>query len=478
MKSKAGILPIGLWIGILLSAAIWVTDSLFGFLWFNEEGKGFLFYFFPINQPHEMIQRFFSTMVLILSGLVVSRIFEQLIIGQKETKKLRKYLQNIVDSMPSMLIGVNPECRITLWNAEAEKIIGISSENVIDKELSAVFPELGVEKERIIDSIENKLPFTERKRLFQTDRGQVYRDVTLFPLIANGIQGAALRITDVTEQVKLEEIMVQSERMLSVGGLAAGMAHEINNPLAGIMQTANVMKNRLCSDSIIPANIKAAGEVGVDMNNICLFMEKRGIPRMIDNILESGSRLAEIVTNMLSFARKDGERKSTYSLSSLIDKTIDLAATDYDLKKEYDFKLIEIIKEYDDGVPPVPCDKGKIQQVLLNILRNGAEAMQEGGTKQPRFTVRVKYEPGCRCSCFEIENNGPGLDTEVRKRIFEPFFTTKPVGMGTGLGMSVSYFIINNDHGGDISVISEPEGGVKFIIRLPVEGKINTLKTS
>jgi len=206
------------------------------------------------------------------------------------------------------------------------------------------------------------------------------------------------------------------------------------------------------------------------MDAIGSFMDKRGIPRMIENILESGSRLAEIVNNMLSFARKDGDFKSTHLLSELMDKTLELAATDYDLKKQYDFKLIKVLKEYEEYVPPVPCDKGKIQQVILNILRNGAEAMQEAEIKNPLFIVRIKFDSACGCSCIEIENNGPGMDDDIRNRIFEPFFTTKPVGMGTGLGMSVSYFIIQNDHGGALSVESDPEGGVKFIIRLPVEG--------
>jgi len=470
MKSESGSSQLAYWIGIIIAVTLWITDSLIGFLWFNEGANGFFFFLFPLDKPHELIRRLFYTMVLILCGLVVSRVFEQVVFGQRETRKLRNYLQNIIDSMPSMLIGVDPECKVTLWNIEAEEITGISADNAVGKDIVLVIPGLKSEKYRIVESIRGRKPFTESKRPFKTDSGIIYHNVTFFPLIANGINGAVLRITDVTEQVRMEEMMVQSEKMLSVGGLAAGMAHEINNPLAGIIQTANVMRSRLDTGTAIPANIKVAEEVGTTMDAIGSFMDKRGIPRMIENILESGSRLAEIVNNMLSFARKDGDFKSTHLLSELMDKTLELAATDYDLKKQYDFKLIKVLKEYEEYVPPVPCDKGKIQQVILNILRNGAEAMQEAEIKNPLFIVRIKFDSACGCSCIEIENNGPGMDDDIRNRIFEPFFTTKPVGMGTGLGMSVSYFIIQNDHGGALSVESDPEGGVKFIIRLPVEG--------
>lgn len=121
----------------------------------------------------------------------------------------------------------------------------------------------------------------------------------------------------------------------------------------------------------------------------------------------------------------------------------------------------------------VPCKGAKIQQVLLNILRNGAQAMQEAMEKnneyKPKFILRLFRETEANMLCIEIEDNGPGMDEKIRKRIFEPFFTTKPVGDGTGLGLSVSYFIITEDHGGEMTVESTPGFGAKFIIRLPLE---------
>jgi signal transduction histidine kinase len=256
--------------------------------------------------------------------------------------------------------------------------------------------------------------------------------------------------------------------MLSLGGLAAGMAHEINNPLAGMIQTAEVMGKRLQTQPRIPANDKAARELGTGMETIEAFMEVRGIPRMLTAIRESGQRVAEIVSNMLSFVQKSDAVVSSHDIGQLLDKTLELATTDYDLKKNYDFKKIEIKREYDPDLPLVPCEAAKIQQVLLNIFRNGAQAMQTAGVETPIFTIRTSLDRTRGKVCMEIRDNGPGMDEHVQKRIFEPFYSTKPVGLGTGLGLSVSYFIIVENHNGEMRVESRPGQGAHFFISLPV----------
>lgn len=275
-------------------------------------------------------------------------------------------------------------------------------------------------------------------------------------------------LLDITDRKRMEEIMVQNEKMLSVGGLAAGMAHEINNPLAGMIQTADVMGKRLRAQSRIPANEKAALELGTSMQTIEAFMDARGIPRMLTAIMESGTRIAEIVSNMLSFARKSDAVVSSHDIGQLLDKTLELATTEYDLKKNYDFKKIEIKREYDLDLPRVPCESAKIQQVLLNIFRNGAQAMQTAGIENPTFTIRTSLDRSRDKVCMEIRDNGPGMDEHEQKRIFEPFYTTKPIGVGTGLGLSVSYFIIVENHNGEMRVESRPGQGANFFIFLPV----------
>ena len=204
---------------------------------------------------------------------------------------------------------------------------------------------------------------------------------------------------------------------------------------------------------------------------------------MLRAIHESGQRVAEIVGNMLSFARQSDAQRSTEALPELMDKALELAATDYDLKKKFDFKTIEVIKEYEDNLPVITCEGGKIQQVFLNILRNGAQAMQEEGShratdEQPRFIIRLIHETESEMVRIEIEDNGRGMDEATRKRVFEPFFTTKPVGEGTGLGLSVSYFIITENHKGTLEVISEPGKGANFIIRLPISRMVPNENTT
>jgi signal transduction histidine kinase len=190
---------------------------------------------------------------------------------------------------------------------------------------------------------------------------------------------------------------------------------------------------------------------------------------MLTTIHESGQRVAKIVDNMLNFARKSNAVVSTCNLPELINQTLALAATDYDLKKQYDFKMINIVKEYHDDLPPLPCEREKIQQVLLNLFRNGAQAMQGAAIKNPQFTIKAFVDDAQNMVEIEIRDNGPGMDETTRKRIFEPFFTTKPVGIGTGLGLSVSYFIITENHRGEITVDSQPGKGAAFSIRLPLE---------
>ncbi len=382
-----------------------------------------------------------------------------------ELDMLKNYLYNIINSMPSILVGVDKDGLVTQWNFQAELETTIKADDATGKSLVDVFPRLSQILKQINESIHSNKIKTQLKQEYFTGKETRYEDIIIYPLITNGIDGVVIRMDDITDQVRLEEMMIQSEKMLSVGGLAAGMAHEINNPLAGMMQNAQVIHNRLSRD--IPSNQKAADEVGISMDDLRAYMEKRDILTKLDMINETGNRAARIVKNMLGFSRKSESILESHDLSKLLNQTIELAKSDYNLKKRYDFKLIKISKEFDPGTPSVICDKSKIQQVLLNILKNGAEAMFDliDEAFLPQFVLRLYPEDSF--ACIEIEDNGPGMDDETRKRLFEPFYTTKAVGKGTGLGLSVSYFIIVNDHKGKMLVESTKDNSTKFIIKLP-----------
>jgi len=324
--------------------------------------------------------------------------------------------------------------------------------------------ELGKVKEAVgsrMVKIENRIP--------RVADGEIrYQDVTVYPLVSNGVEGAVIRVDDVTERVQIEEMMIQSEKMLSVGGLAAGMAHEINNPLGAILQASQNIVRRVSPE--FPVNLQVAESCGTNLDAVRRYLEQREVLSFLEDIRESGLRAAKIVENMLAFSRKPEGGGSSTDLAELLERTLVLAGSDYDLKKRYDFRQIEIVRDYAPDTPPVICQAGKIQQVFFNILRNGAEAMREtrDAGRGPKLVLRVF--PEGRMVRVEIEDNGPGMDEAIRKRIFEPFFTTKPPGSGTGLGLSVSYFIVTQDHKGSLAVVSQPGEGSRFIIELPVEG--------
>ncbi len=390
-------------------------------------------------------------------------------IAEKELRNLQNYLSNIIDSMPSALIGVNLDGIITQWNKGAEKISNLSSTQAVGLHLEKALPRLSSEMSQI------KLAMTTRQKKLENtkpciiDNQTRYEDFTIYPLVENGVTGAVIRIDDVTDRVNMEKMIIQSEKMMSIGGLAAGMAHEINNPLAGITGHAYNIKKRLFGD--LKKNIEAAQKCNISLPNLHQYLTQREIPRMVDGILNAGHRASLIISNVLNFSRQSESNFTEHSLIKLLDNTLELIENDYNLNKKYDFKKIEIIKDYDQSLPAIKCEGNEIQQVLLNILKNGAESMsekeysKEDSDDRPRFICKIAKQN--KMAILEIEDSGTGIDEQDRKRIFEPFYTTKEIGKGTGLGLSISYFIIVNQHNGSLEVHSKPGSWTKFTIKLP-----------
>lgn len=327
----------------------------------------------------------------------------------KELDVLRENLSGIINSMPSIIIGLNRNNRVTQWNDQAEMETGISSNSAKGRTLEEVFPRLALNMLKIEKSIKSNKIQTIMKQEYFSGKERRYEDIIIYPLAINGEEGVVIRLDEVTDQVRLKEMMIQSEKMLSIGGLAAGMAHEINNPLAGMMQNAQVVRNRLTRN--IPANNKAAQELGISMQAIRAYMKKREILPKLDMIHDVGNRAARIVSNMLGFVRKNDSMIEPQDLSGILRETVELVKNDYSLKKRYNMKRIHIIEKF-DPIPPIKCDKGKIEQVLFNVIKNGAEAMfeVENSSFPPQFIFRV-YREG-KMACIDIEDNGPGIDEE------------------------------------------------------------------
>lgn len=419
----------------------------------------------------EEILKFNKAMSAFLSkmatqALIMKRELAQRMKAEKDLRSLQGYLANIINSMPSALIGVDTNGVVTQWNDSAERMTGVPADKALGVDLNILLPRLTTDVPHIREAIRIKSKREDLKRPWREDGQTRYEDVTIFPLVTNDVEGAVVRIDDVTDRIHLEQMMVQSEKMMSVGGLAAGMAHEINNPLAAILGYTHNIKKRIFGD--LNKNRTVANECGIDMESLHSYMAARGIDQMLDGVSESGERAASIVSNMLSFSRKSDRRLGKHDMVALLDKTLELAASDYDLKKDYDFKKVKVVKEYASNVPPVLCENTEVQQVVLNLLKNGAEAMagKNYGKTGPQLTLRLRRTSDM--AVVEVEDNGPGMEEHIRKRVFEPFFTTKEVGKGTGLGLSVSYFIIADQHGGEMEVASEPGLWTRFTIRLPI----------
>jgi PAS domain S-box-containing protein len=384
--------------------------------------------------------------------------------AKEEVARMRLYLKNIIDSMPSVLIGVDPWGYITVLNQPAEHACGASWENAQGRFFGELFPQLESQFDQIRQAIRLGHPI-KTPRMTLEDQGELhYADVMVYPLTADNASGAVIRVDDVTARVRIESMMVQTEKMLSVGGLAAGMAHEINNPLGAILQGSQNILRRI--DPSMPQNRATAEAIGIDLDRLNRYLEQRRILHFLEGIREAGARAAKIVADMLSFSRRSESRFAPVDVEDLLETVLRLAASDYDLKKKYDFKRIIIQRDFDSHLRVVHCDKTEIEQVILNLLKNAAQAMAEDSTPTPTILLRTRSES--HYILIEVVDNGPGMDEKTLKRIFEPFFTTKEVGAGTGLGLSVSYFIVTEQHRGRLSVTSKPGKGTCFSIRLPL----------
>lgn len=390
--------------------------------------------------------------------------------NRRELEQARFLLNDIIHSMPSMLVGVDDSGNVTRWNREAEKNTGLSVELALGQPLENVCPPLASQMKHVQAAIITRQIFQDELSITREDGDARLWNVSIYPLSEGGTGGAVIRIDDVTEQVRTQAMTLQTEKMLSISGLAAGMAHELNNPLAGMLHNLQVIRNRITSGLI--QNARVAEYCGLTMEAIEDYMTRRGIYPMMDSIKDAGHRAAAIIDNLLMLSCSGEKRSSAHDLSLLLDKAVDLACGDSELINKYFFQSIEIGKEYHSPLPPVMCEPDKIQKVFFNLLKNGAQAMAEYRTQNninKRFRFMLRIYPKDSFIHVEIEDNGPGINEQMQKRIFEPFFTTQRVGEGTGLGLSVSFSIITRDHGGTIEVKSAPGKGTLFLVRLPLD---------
>ena len=257
---------------------------------------------------------------------------------------------------------------------------------------------------------------------------------------------------------KLEEAqnqLLQSEKMAAIGQLAAGVAHEINNPVGFV--NSNLGSLKIYSEKLL--TLMSAYESGdpaliaATRQNADIDFLREDLPLLIAESQEGLSRVTKIVHDLKDFAHVDQVGHQQADLNAAMESTLNVVWNELKYKAE-------VVRELGD-IPPVNCVPAQINQVFMNLLVNAAQAISQKG----KIFVRSGIENGF--VWFEVEDTGQGMSAEVLQRIFEPFFTTKPVGQGTGLGLSISYDIIVKKHGGQLDVRSEPGKGSCFRLRLP-----------
>ncbi|PZW92412.1 multi-sensor signal transduction histidine kinase [Pseudomonas sp. 478] len=387
---------------------------------------------------------------------------------EKKLTGFQNYLNSIIDSMPSALIALDEQLYVTQWNQEASALSGTRLDEALNQPIFLAFEPLKPFLPQLKQTVEqHTVAKIERVTWLKDDEPKHYA-LTFYPLMGGAGRGVVIRIDDITQRLSLEEMMVQSEKMLSVGGLAAGMAHEINNPLGAILHNVQNIRRRLSPD--LPKNLEQAEQIGIALETVNKYLQAREVPQLLDGIQQAGARAAKIVTHMLSFSRRSNRQMAPCDLPALIDQAVEIAGNDFDLAIGFDFKGQAIIRQFDPALGPVPGTANELEQVLLNLLKNAAQAIhQREDDREPgRIILRTKLNPPW--AEIQVEDNGIGMSENVRKRTFEPFFTTKEIGQGTGLGLSVSYFIITNNHKGQMEVQSTLGQGTCFTLRLPLAG--------
>jgi len=390
---------------------------------------------------------------------------------QQQLDESGNLYRDFIEKTDDLITQVDGAGRFTYVNSRSREVFGLEAQECVGRlAFDFIHPEDREETTRNFQAaVEQRLASTEFENRQLHRNGKVTRmlwmsNVHYSP--AGGVEFINSIAHDITQRKQLEETLLQTEKMVSIGGMAAGLAHEINNPVAGVLQSAQLLHNRLLQESA--KNSAFAAEVDLPLPAFQAYLELQKAPLLLENIRESGERVARIVSDILEFSSRRIVAPTPQDLRQLMEQTLELASKELDLSAHYDFRSIKIIREYAADLPLVCCDRTQIQQVLLNMLRNGAHAMLKADLKGkvPKFNLRLKVVD--QMLQIEVEDNGVGMDAETRKHIFEPFFTTKSVGQGTGLGLFISYYVVVEKHSGTLTVESTPGAGTCFTIHLPL----------
>ena len=374
-----------------------------------------------------------------LSGYVAVAIDNSLLYRSEmekaeELARLKEFSENIVESVNVGILSVDFEGRITTWNSALEEIFGISRERALRRSVETVFDS------DLIYTIQNVTgpdgwALRDTRHIYKynasTEDGRpLTLNISLAPFeAARGVvTGTLVVIENVTERMQLEQQLLEREKLSSIGLLAAGVAHEVNTPLAGISSYAQMLLQQTHEGD-----------------------PKRGL---LEKIHVQTVRASGIVNNLLNFSRTGDAEFRELDINRVLDDTLQL------LEPQLRNAAFEITRNYAEHLQPAYGSASKLQQVFMNLILNARDAMPNGG----RLTIHTRAVDSSLV--VDFRDTGVGIAPENIARIYDPFFTTKDVGEGTGLGLALSYGIIQ-EHNGRIFVESRPGEGTHFTIKLP-----------
>lgn len=363
---------------------------------------------------------------------------------EEEVRKSNTFFQNVIQSTVDGIVVIDMKGNVLIFNEGMERLTGYSAEEIINEGHLSSFYDIDVARENMkkMRSKQHGPPgkLNPTSMTITTKEGERI-PVTLSASIItvdNKEIGSVGVFTDMREiltmRKDLEEAhlqLVQSEKIASVGRMAAGVAHEVNNPLSGIMIYAELLKESLKDNNR-------------DLDDV-------------QEIIDQTLRCKKIVSDLLEFSRQSVGNVSSFSLSELIDKSLNI------LINQAIFQDIEVRKDVASDLPAMVGDMGQFQQVFTNLFINAVDAMEGKG----QLEIKARFDKGKEHFVILVSDNGPGIPEELRDKVFDIFFTTKQVGKGSGLGLSVSQNIIKL-HGGTILLECPPEGGTTFIMEVPL----------
>ncbi|MCL6481905.1 MAG: PAS domain S-box protein [Firmicutes bacterium] len=378
----------------------------------------------------ELLQTIAGYVAVAVENARMYRALEQ---KAEQIERLKDFSENIVESLNVGVLSVDLNDRVESWNTQMESLTGIRRREALGRTLSDVLP-LDLVAEIAARAGEERVSGIYKYPLRGRDGRSLIINASIAPLVGKTGErlGRLILIEDVSQRVRLEDQMVQTEKLTSLGLLAAGVAHEVNTPLAVISNYIQMLAKQLPSDD----------------------------PRhtLIEKIIKQTFRASEIVNHLLNFSRTGAAEFTEVNLNAVIEETLALVSHPFRSAR------ISVIKNLDPCLPPVLGSVNRLQQVFLNLFLNARDAMPEGGLLE----VRTAAQNGT--VEVEVTDTGVGIPREHLNRIFDPFFTTKGSGRGTGLGLSVSYGIIK-EHAGKIDVRSTPGKGTSFRLEFPVVRK-------